>query len=106
LPPPVETQTQVTSKEVTASSDSQLIHVQCNVVREQKIGSTHRKIIRTIFASTKTSNILQFCPVFYLPSGCSEVNFIEIALLNSELVPIQPTTQDTVVVLHFKRISI
>jgi hypothetical protein len=83
-----------------------LVHVACDAVKEQWVGTKKKQIIRTIVNQTNTSCTSDFQPVFYLQPSRQELERIKIALLDSKFQKLTPLTRPSLAVLHFRRISL
>jgi hypothetical protein len=86
--------------------NKRIVHVLCDAVKEQWIGSCKKQVLRTFVNSTNTSCTVDCQPVFYLQPSKHELNFIRISLLDSEFNQYPPTTRPSFVVLHFKRLTL
>jgi hypothetical protein len=103
LPAPEPTKISEENLPIPETNRTELVHVMCNFVEPQRIGANMKPILKTICNATNSPCSRTFLPVFYLQPSRTELDCIQISLLDSDFVQLKPTGSPTLVVLHFKR---
>jgi hypothetical protein len=90
-------------RNIDSSSLTKSVHILCDAVENQRVGSSYYPILRLILRPSNNENNYDFNPVFYMKPRREELRCIRIRILDSNFVSIKPSDTETIAVLHLKK---
>jgi hypothetical protein len=87
------------------AATSDLIHIRCSVAESCIFGNTIIPIVRNCRrpGGLNTPNNVNFDSVYYHKLNCSAISVVQFDILNSELVPIKPSTYPTIIICNIRK---